>query len=238
MVRQSIGITDAGVNAQVMPAGWPCRIARSKYKAIQAVSVTGTVTAARLSRGRLRNGDCAGAEADREVLDLCGERINSLLAAIRAGYVNGVSSRRTRSGRAYCGGETNARRAGGSRYRNGTAHAGWSADHRASKRYRPGESIEGLRLDGRVPEPASFITTLPTAVEVKLKSTVFNCRFAVERVAPSAVPMIWNVVAATGVVPAVVLTVTIEGVPGVTAGGTALQVIPAARFAQPTVMAG
>src|SRR3954470_6282772 len=73
-------------------------------------------------------------------------------------------------------------------------------------------------------------------VEVTWKSVVFNCRLADERVTPSAVPVIWNVVVASGGVPLVVLTVTMDGVPEVTVGGTALQVIPAARFAQPRVM--
>ena len=73
-------------------------------------------------------------------------------------------------------------------------------------------------------------------VEFTWKSVVFNCRFAEERVTPSAVPVIWKVEVAAGVLPLVVLTVTIDAVPGVTVGGTALQDIPAARFAQPTVI--
>jgi hypothetical protein len=82
-------------------------------------------------------------------------------------------------------------------------------------------------------EPA--FTEVEGVVEDTKKSVVFSCKFAEERMTPSAVPVIWKVVVASGVVPLVVLTVTVDGVPGVTVGGTALHVIPAARFAHATV---
>jgi hypothetical protein len=57
-----------------------------------------------------------------------------------------------------------------------------------------------------------------------------------EAVVPEESPVIWKVVVCRGVTPAVVLTVTVDGSPGMTVGGFAEHDIPAARPEQSTVI--
>src|SRR4051812_19233607 len=100
----------------------------------------------------------------------------------------------------------------------------------------PMKPFSALACTDRVPEPASFTKTLPTAVELRLKSVVFSCKLFDEAVIPEESPVIWKVVVCSGVTPAVVLTVTVDGSPGITVGGFAEHDIPAGRVEQPTVI--
>ena len=98
----------------------------------------------------------------------------------------------------------------------------------------PLKPFSALACTGFVAEPPSFTATLPTVVEMRLKSVVFSCKLFDEAVIPEESPVIWKVVVCRGVKPAVVLTVTTDGVPGMIVGGLAAQDIPAARFEQST----
>jgi len=49
-------------------------------------------------------------------------------------------------------------------------------------------------------------------------------------------PVIWKIVVCRGVTPAVVLTVTVEGTPGITVAGFAEHEMPAAKPEQSTVI--
>ena len=100
----------------------------------------------------------------------------------------------------------------------------------------PVKLFKALACTERAPDPPSFSRTLPAVVEVRLKSVVFSCKLFEDAVVPEESPVIWNVVVCKGVTPAVVVTVTVEELPGKTVGGFAEHDMPAGRVEQPTVI--
>src|SRR5262245_23000070 len=97
----------------------------------------------------------------------------------------------------------------------------------------PMKPFRDLACTVHVAARALLRSTLPTVIELSEKSVVFNCTWLLVRTTPSADPLIWKMVVCSGVTPAVVPTVTVVLPPAPTIAGLAMQVMPAARFAQP-----